>query len=180
MILPARLKYDFSTFLDAEYDANEGSCIKHQVHELTDIHDQYGGFPKSYCFENTRISQLWWTSDQIDYAALGQQLGIEVVTVSSIRQHPGCVVPWHRDTFYQIRQRFPDRTETRVRANIYLEDWQMGHFIQYNNTVDTHWQQGQGWIWDDAELHLGANAGMTDKYTLQISGFLKETKHDQS
>ena len=48
------------------------------------------------------IHQLWWTADQIDYDDLGQQLGIEVITVSSILQPPGCVVPYHRDTFFQI------------------------------------------------------------------------------
>jgi len=173
MILqPVKLDYDFSIFLDADYSVHEGSCIKHQVYELTDIHEKYGGFPKSYCYENTKIQQLWWTGDQIDYSAIGQQLGIEVVTVSTILQPPGCVIPLHRDMFYQISQRYPDRKETKVRANIYLEDWQLGHFIQYGNTVSTHWSRGEGFLWDSEVLHLGANAGMIPKYTLQVSGFL--------
>lgn len=172
MIKTARLKFDFDVFLNGNYDSHEGSCIKHQVHELTDIHKEFGGFPESYTFENTRISQLWWTKDQIDFENIGQQLGIEVVTISSIRQRPGCVVPWHRDTFYQIKERFPDRLDLRVRANIYLEDWKLGHFVQYNDNIHTHWTQGQGWIWDSSVLHLGANAGMQDKFTLQVSGFL--------
>jgi hypothetical protein len=165
------LKIPFDLFLDADYDAHEGSCIKHQVYELADIHEQFGGFPKSYCFENTRINQLWWNPDQVDFDSIGQQLGIEVVSVSSIRQHPGCVIPWHRDTFYQISQRYPNRTDLKVRANIHLEDWKIGHIIQYDDTVATHWSQGDGWIWDSEVLHLGANAGMQDKFTLQISGF---------
>ena len=175
MIKSVKIEYDFSIFLDADYEASEGSCVKHQVYELTDIHDQFGGFPKSYCFENTRINQLWWTDEQVDYKDIGNQLGMEVVTVSSVRQHPGCVIPWHRDTFYQINQRFPDRKEKKVRANIYLKDWELGHIIQYNDTVDSHWDQGQGWLWDDTVLHLGANAGMTDKLTLQVSGFLLDS-----
>jgi len=166
------LDYDFDIFLHADYSEHEGSCIKHQVYELTDIHDQYGGFPDSYCFENTKINQLWWNDDQIDYKEIGKQLGIDVVTVSSIKQPPGCVIPLHRDTFYQIGQRFPNRTETKVRANIYLEDWKLGHFIQYGDEVNTHWKQGEGFLWDSEVLHLGANAGMQGKYTLQISGFL--------
>ena len=35
----------------------------------------------------------------------------------------------------------------------------------------THWKAGEGWIWDSNHLHLSANAGMKDKYTLQVSGF---------
>ena len=172
MLKPIKLNYDLSVFLNADYTQHSGSCIKHQVYELTDIHKQHGGFPETYTINNTLIHQLWWDNTQIDFEELGQQLGMEIVTVSSICQPPGNVIPLHRDTFYQIGQLFPDRTETKVRANIYLEDWRLGHFIQYNDEVNTHWKQGEGFLWDSDILHLGANAGMQDKYTLQISGFL--------
>ena len=134
------LNYNFNIFINADYSVHCGSCIKHQVYELIDIHEQFGGFPKSYCLENTMIHQLWWSADQIDYQDLGQQLGIEVITVSSILQPPGCVVPYHRDTFFQISQRYPDRKEPKVRANVYLEDYKLGHFIQYvdQDLPDTH------------------------------------------
>jgi hypothetical protein len=91
-------------------------------------------------------------------------------------QPPGCTVPLHRDTFYQISKRFPNRTELKVRANIYLEDYKIGQFIQYqeNNgyTTSVNWQAGDGFIWDSNVLHLSTNAGMEVKYTLQVSGFL--------
>jgi hypothetical protein len=173
MIKNVKLNYDFSTFLNADYSQHEGSCIKHQVHELTDVHEQYGGFPKTYRYENTLIHQLWWDHTQIDFADIGQQLGMEVITISSIMQPPGCVIPWHRDTFFQINNRYPDRTELKVRANVYLEDWKMGHFLQYDDTVATHWKAGDGFMWDSEVLHVGANAGMENKFTLQVSGFLK-------
>jgi hypothetical protein len=175
MLKSVKLNYDFSCFLTADYHQHEGSCIKHQIHELTDIHKKFGGFPKSYCFENTKIHQLWWTSDQIDFKEIGRQLGMEIITISSILQPPGCVIPLHRDTFYQITQRYPDRKDLKVRANIYLEDYKIGHFIQYeigngyNTSVD--WKAGDGVVWDSEVLHLGANAGMENKYTLQVSGF---------
>ena len=172
MIESVILKYDFSIFLDADYTQHEGSCIKHQVHELVDIHDQYGGFPDTYKYENTLIHQLWWDNTQINFIEIGQQLGMEVVTVSSILQPPGCVIPLHRDTFFQISKRYPDRKDKKVRANIYLEDWKFGHFIQFDDKVSTYWKAGEGFLWDSKVLHLGANAGMQDKYTLQVSGFL--------
>ena len=177
MIMPIKLNYNFSIFLNADYTVHSGSCIKHQVYELTDIHESFGGFPKSYCLQNTMIHQLWWTADQLDFEDIGTQLGMEVVTVSSIQQPPGCVVPYHRDTFFQISKRYPERTELKVRANVYLEDYKLGHLIQYveNNKINTNidWQQGDGLIWDSSILHLGANAGMQNKHTLQVSGFLK-------
>ena len=64
------LDYDFSTVLQADYTKHTGSCIKHQVHELTDIHQQYGGFPNTYTFDNTTIHQLWWTENEIDFKEL--------------------------------------------------------------------------------------------------------------
>ena len=176
MIKNINLNYDFTKLLSADYSAHNGSCITHQVHELIDIHKQFGGFPKSFCLENTMIHQLWWDNTQIDYQELGMQLEMEVITVSSILQSPGCVVPYHRDTFFQISQRYPDRTELKVRANIFLEDCKLGQFIQYveNDIIhtSTNWTAGDGFLWDSNILHLSANAGMQNKYTLQISGFL--------
>jgi len=178
MITPAKLHWDYSQFVDADYSAHTGSCIKHQVYELTDIHQKFGGFPKSYCSANTMIHQLWWTPDQVDYAELGRQFNMQVITVSSIMQPPGCVIPYHRDTFYQIGQQYPDRKERRVRANMYLEDYRLGHMIQYveNDQIRTSvdWSAGDGFVWDSEILHLSANAGMQNKYTLQVSGFYIE------
>lgn len=37
--------------------------------------------------------------------------------------------------------------------------------------TSTHWRAGDGFIWDSNHLHLSANAGLTPKYTLQLSGF---------
>jgi hypothetical protein len=177
MLKKIHLDIDYTPVLSADYSVHQGSCIKHQVHELTDIHEQYGGFPKTYCLANTLIHQLWWTNDQLDFDDIGQQLGIEVITISTILQPPGCVIPYHRDTFFKISQLYPDRTDLKVRANIYLEDYHLGEFIQYTlddqHHTDTNWHAGEGWLWDSSVLHLSANAGMQNKYTMQISGFLK-------
>jgi len=173
-----QLDLDFELFLQADYTQHTGSCIKHQVYELTDIHEKFGGFPTTYCLENTIIHQLWWTSDQIDYAELGNKLNMEVASVSSICQPPGCMIPLHRDTFFRIKEKFPNDTRLMVRANVYLEDYKVGQFIQYidkqsNYQTSTDWRQGDGFLWDSKPLHLSANAGMQNKYTLQVSGFLK-------
>ena len=173
MITSVQLDYKYDLFLTSDFLQHEGSCISHQLDELKDIHNRFGGMPETYEYSNTKIHQLWFDSSTIDYENIGDQLDMEVVTVSAIMQPPGCVIPLHRDTFYQITKKFPDRKETKVRANIYLEDWKTGHFVQYNDTVSTHWKQGEGFMWDSSVEHLGANAGMEPKYTLQISGFLK-------
>jgi len=129
----SKFDYDLSTFLEADYSKHYGSCISYQVREQEDIHSTVGGFPESYHEDNTRIQQLWYDDGEVDYKSLGQQLGMEVITVSSILQPPGNVITLHRDTFFQIQKKYPDDKRTKIRANIYLEDWAPGHFINYQD-----------------------------------------------
>ena len=166
------LETDFNFILSQDYDTHYGSCIAHQVHELKDIHDRFGGMPDTYNDNNTQISQLWFEDGQLDFADISKQLGIDIVTVSAIRLKPGNTIPLHRDTFYKIKTQFPDDKRPRVRANINLEKWKTGHIIQYDDKVITGWKQGNGHLWDSAIEHLGANCGMEPKYSLQVSGFL--------
>ena len=163
---------EYDKFLNIVYP-DASTCVNHQKVELEDIHEKYGGFPQSYVFENTRIHQKFWDRDECDFEDLGNKLGIEVITVSSIMQPPGNTIPIHRDTFYQIKKKYPNNTQTVVRANIFLQDWMTGHFLQYDDVVDSHWSQGDGHMWDSEVLHIGANNGMQNKYTLQVSGFLR-------
>ena len=67
MFKKCQLKYNFNKILLADYTQHEGSCIKHQMHELADIHNKFGGFPKTYEYNNTIIHQLWWNNTQIDF-----------------------------------------------------------------------------------------------------------------
>ncbi len=179
MISTKHLNYDLSVFLDADYTQHYGSCISYQVREQSDQHDKVGGFPKSYSEDNTRIQQLWFDDGEVDYKILGEQLGMEVITVSTILQPPGNTVTLHRDTFFQIKKKYPDDTRTKVRANIYLQDWLPGHLIHYQDEnydwqSSTHWRAGDGFLWDSSHLHLSGNCGLKDKYTLQVSGFFLE------
>jgi hypothetical protein len=177
MIKHVSLDLDYQKLLSKDHRVVSGTCIGHLKTELTDVYDRFGDLPDTYILENTTIHQLWWEPHELDFADIGRQLGMEVITVSSICQPPGNVIPLHRDTFFQINKRYPDRTELKVRANIHMNDCGLGHFIQYvdeDQGVHTHvgWRAGQGIMWTGDVVHLGANVGMKDKYTLQVSGFL--------
>ena len=173
MLKKIKLTYPIDIFLDADYSIHSGSCLLHQVKELTDVHKQYG-FGETYTLGNTTIRQLWWDETQVDFKELGKQLDMEVVSVSTILQPPGNVIPLHKDTFFKIKQKYPDDNRLKVRANIYLEDWKVGHIIQYQENGDwknsTHWKSGDGFVWSSDILHLSMNGGMKNKYSLQISG----------
>lgn len=180
MLANIKLDIDFSQFLPpkVDYTIHKGTCLTHQVKELTDIHQEYG-LGDTYHEDNTIIQQLWYTASDVDYMRLGEKLNMEVITVSSILQPPGNIIALHRDTFFQIKKKYPYDTRVMVRANIYLEDWKVGHMIQYQDINDNkkwktsdNWKAGEGFIWSSEVLHLSANAGMKNKYTLQVSGFL--------
>ena len=101
---------------------------------------------------------------------------MEVITVSTILQPPGNTVTLHRDTFFKFKNDYPDDTRPKVRANIFLQDWEPGHVLHYqdrnyNWQSSSHWDAGAGFVWDPSHLHLSGNCGLKDKYTLQVSGF---------
>ena len=195
MVKPVFLDLDFSPILSADYTsikvgfqhpiykdagvvpaAYTGTAIKVGFQQPV-YKDQGITLPESYCFENTKLYMLWWDNSQIDYNDIGKQLGMEVVTVSSIMQEPGCVIPYHFDNFNS-----PIWDQTRVdqvvRVIICLEDYKMGHLIQYitNDKCRTcvDWVAGDGIMWGSHVYHLTANAGMQPKYTMQITGFVNK------
>ena len=167
-----KIDFDSSFIYDVEWEKFEHDCLGHQQVELKDIHDKVGGFPSSLTHHNTMFYQKFFERDEIDFDNLGDQVGVEAVSISMIKQPPGMVNPMHRDTFYQINKRFPNDPRTKVRANIQLLDWKAGHFLQFNDNVVTYWKANTGYMWDCDVLHLAANAGLEDRYSLQISGFL--------
>jgi hypothetical protein len=178
MLLHTRLELDFAPYLTANYDQHSSHNFGHQLEEYAELYARFGGLPASFNETNTVIHQLWWNEQQIDYGDLGTRLGMDVITVSTIRQDPGNVLPIHYDTFFLIGKNHPHRREPKVRANIYMQDWQLGHHLEYE--LDDQWQISHGWragdglIWDSSHLHLSSNAGMSPKYTMQISGFLRQ------
>ena len=112
------LETDYEFILSQDYDRHYGSCIAHQVHELQDIHDRFGGMPETYTLMNTQISQLWFEDGQLDYKDISKQLGIDIVSISAIRLKPGNTIPLHRDTFHKIKMLHPDDERPRVRAKV--------------------------------------------------------------
>ena len=76
------------------------------------------------------------------------------------------------DRFYKLRQKVQDNSRQPVRANIFLEDWKMGHILQFEDRVITNWKKHTGFVFNEYVQHLSSNCGMQNKYTLQVSGFL--------
>jgi hypothetical protein len=169
------IDFNFKVFLDAEY--TEYETISMQVwndsNKNSYLPQLKSPLPDTYCWENTKMKQILWTLDEIDTDSLSKKLNMEISSITSILQPPGSVIPPHVDSFFQLRKKYPYRPNP-VRAVIFIEDWKLGHFLQCNDDVYTHWKCGDGLIMDRSQCHLSANAGVEDKHTVQVSGFMND------
>ena len=90
---------------------------------------------------------------------------------SFYRMPPGTVLPAHRDTYDRFKLIHGlETTHSVVRTIVFLEDWASGHDLEMNGTPFTGWRAGDWVSWHDDFLHLAANMGRTDRYTLQLTG----------
>ena len=177
---PVKIDMDTKVFFDVKWEDYRCSCIQHQKIEQKDLHPDER-MPDSLVLDNTAIHQKFFDRDEIDYVELGEQTNMDVVSVSVIKQEPGNIIPKHRDMFHKITTEFPDRKCMKVRANIFLEDWKSGHYLEFDEQPHTHWKANEGFILNSQVIHLSANAGLEDKYTLQISGFYYgDTLHEST
>ena len=170
---PVKLDMYTSVFFKVKLEDYRCSCIQHQKTEQKDLHPD-NKMPESLVLDNTAIHQKFFDRSDDDYEQLGEQIGIGVVSVSAIKQEPGNIIPKHRDMFFKIKEHFPKAKAELVRANIFLEDWKSGHYMEFDDMPHYHWIANEGFVMNNEVIHLSANAGLEDKYTLQISGFYND------
>jgi hypothetical protein len=103
--------------------------------------------------------------------------GLEHHSMAMIRQRPGNVVPWHFDTYKMIRDAnniTEENASTIKRYLVFLEDWDWGHMLQVGNNVLSNWKKGDIYTWPYGMYHLSCNAGLNDKWTMQVTGLTTE------
>lgn len=92
---------------------------------------------------------------------------------SIYRMPPGTVLPCHSDTYARFRELHAITDPDRIwRAVIFLEPWHSGHYLEVNGVPVISWQAGDTVVWQSDTPHLAANVGVTDRYTLQITGVI--------
>jgi len=104
---------------------------------------------------------------------IADSTGLENPFCQIFKQPPGNFNPLHFDTCAAVisKNEVPDDRIKEIRRYlIFIEDWHWGHFLQIGNNVVTNWKSGDVYTWDFGMYHLSANAGIVDKYTMQITG----------
>jgi hypothetical protein len=129
------------------------------------------GYPLRFTGEmcDMRSTQPSWNHKFIDmFAARGWQ----DIGTSYYRMLTGTVLPTHGDLYkrYVEIYNLQGREHTIRRAIVFLENWQPGHYAEYDGRPYVAWGAGAvvEWIYDMP--HMAANLGLTPRYTLQITG----------
>ena len=101
-----------------------------------------------------------------------EKLGWKDIGTSYYRMMPGTILPTHKDLYLKYIELFnlQGQEQSIKRAVIFLEDWQPGHYAEYNDSPYTDWRAGATGEWEYDEPHMAANIGLADRYTLQITG----------
>jgi hypothetical protein len=86
----------------------------------------------------------------------------------------GTVLPNHQDLYKKYVQIFDlEGQEQKIyRAIVFLEDWQSGHYAEYDGIPYVGWRSGDCVIWHYDLPHMAANIGLLPRYTLQITGHI--------
>jgi len=148
----------------------KGNEYHDELEKITSEYTKYG-----YTEHNTKI---WKTTEKEPKLTFGweqtilDQLPLDQGIATVTRQDPGQILPWHMDRFFMLRRLNPSDIRPIWRFLLFLEDWKMGHFLQVNNSMLTHWKQGDVYVWQPGTPHVSANVGFEIKWTCNITGFL--------
>jgi hypothetical protein len=101
-----------------------------------------------------------------------QGQGWKDVGTSYYRMNTGTVLPTHGDLYLKYIKLFNLQGQEHAirRAIIFLEDWQPGHYAEYQDQAYVNWKAGSVVEWAYDTPHMAANVGLKPRYTLQITG----------
>ena len=106
----------------------------------------------------------------------GEDMGLEEIGTSLYKMTPGCILPEHQDT-YALYKRIHNIDHDRIlRVVIFMEDWQSGHYIEVDGNPIYEWKAGDWVAWKYMTKHIAAYIGMTDRYTMQITGMYEDAE----
>jgi len=98
--------------------------------------------------------------------------GWQDIGTSYYRMSSGTVMPVHEDRYVKYISLFnlQGKEHSIRRAIVMLEDWQPGHYLEVDGNPFVRWSAGTVVEWNYDTPHMAANIGLTDRYTLQITG----------
>lgn len=101
--------------------------------------------------------------------------GLEHVGVSYYRMQPGDNLPYHADLYSKYISLFDleHRKKDIFRYVFFVESKKPGHIIEVNGRAHD-WISGDYLAWRYDVPHMAANLGNHDRYTIQLTGVVRE------
>lgn len=140
--------------------------------EQFESYRQYG-----YTQHSTRAWKSTFKQPKLELSWEGnleKHLPFEQCISTATMQPPGVIMPWHKDGYVYFRRLTKDQNKQYIRFLVFLKDWEVGHLLQIGNSMLTHWSAGDTVVWHPDVYHLAANCGLTNKWTCNITGILKD------
>lgn len=172
MVIPEVSKVYIPQFWDEEYKHlsydrqpfNDTEAVQHW-----ETRGFMGPFTGLMC--DMRKPQPSWNREFLEFFT---KLGWKNIGTSYYNMEPGNVLPNHVDLYKRYIELFnlQGLESTVMRAVVFLENWQSGHYAEYNQNPFVNWQAGDCVVWTHKVPHMAANLGETNRYTLQITGHL--------
>ncbi len=118
-----------------------------------------------------RSPQPSWNQQFVD---IFSARGWKDIGTSYYRMDTGTVLPDHQDLYLKYIDLFDLKGKEHLiyRAIVFLEDWQSGHYAEYDHEPFVGWRAGDCMAWCNDTPHMAANLGLQPRYTLQITGHL--------
>lgn len=123
-------------------------------------------------FDMRHTNQPPLTQIFIEYA---ESRGLENIGISYYRMDPGDNLPYHRDLYRKYISLFnlEYRKKDIVRMIFFPEDRSPGHIFEIENKI-IDWKAGDWVAWRYDAPHLAANMGNTPRYSIQLTGVMRE------
>lgn len=170
MVIPEVIKYKIPRFWDDDFKRldyiqepfNDPASV-----ELWRSQGYTAKFTGDMC--DMRHTLPSWSRRIVD---IYRELGWQNIGLSFYRMPTMTVLPVHQDLYKKYIELFglQGRETTIRRALILLEDWQSGHYLEVNGSPILNWKAGDTVEWVYNTPHMAANIGITDRYTLQVTG----------
>ena len=123
-------------------------------------------------YDMRNINQPPLTQKLIDYAA---REGLEHVGVSYYCMLAGDNLPYHSDVYTKYISLFnlEERKRNIVRYIFFPFDRKPGHILEIDGKI-VDWKAGDWIAWKYNVPHLAANMGLAPRYSIQVTGVIRE------
>ena len=101
-------------------------------------------------------------------------LNVDKGTISWTCLEPNNTIPVHHDAFYKLRTQHGVEVNQCVRYLIFLQDWELGHLVEFQEQPISRWRKGDVWSFDHQSYHCASNASNNEFVTCQVNTIITE------